>query len=69
MFLGENLLAWLVLAFGGAMAVGNVLALIRPPKSRQQSGDFRSPPLVRTLTFAAVGAVAALWALGSLVGG
>ena len=69
MFLGEDLLAWLVLAFGGAMAVGNVLALVRPPKARQQSGELNSPPLVRTLTFAAVGAVAALWALGSLIGG
>ena len=69
MFLGEDLLAWLVLAFGGAMAVGNVLALIRPPKSRQQSGEMSSPPLVRTLSFAAVGGIAALWALGSLIGG
>ena len=51
------------------MAVGNVLALVRPPKARQQSGELSSPPLVRTLTFAAVGAIAALWALGSLIGG
>ncbi len=27
MFLGDNLLAWLVLALGGALLVGNVLAL------------------------------------------
>lgn len=31
MFLGEDLLAYLVLAFGGALFVGNVLALLRPP--------------------------------------
>lgn len=30
-FLGEDSLAWLVLAFGAAMVVGNVLALLRPP--------------------------------------
>ncbi|MEY3749260.1 MAG: hypothetical protein RLZZ449_1154, partial [Actinomycetota bacterium] len=30
MFLGEDLLAWLLLAFGGAMFVGNIAALLRP---------------------------------------
>ena len=67
MFLGEDLLAWLVLAFGGAMMVGNVLALIRPPKVRDSSSEIDSPPLVRTVTFALIGLVAALWALGTLV--
>ncbi len=33
MFLGDDLLAYLVLAIGGALMVGNVMALIRPPKS------------------------------------
>ena len=32
-FLGEDLLAWLVLAIGAALAVGNALALIRPPET------------------------------------
>ena len=62
MFLGEDLLVWLVLAFGGAMLVGNVLALARP------RGEERAP-LARTVVMAAVGGVAALWALVSLVGG
>ena len=31
MFLGEDLLGWLLLALGGAMAVGNLVALVRPP--------------------------------------
>jgi len=61
-FLGEDLLVWLVLAFGGAMLVGNALALARP------KGEERAP-VVRTVVMAAVGGVAALWALVSLVGG
>ena len=69
MFLGEDLLAWLVLAFGGAMAVGNVLALVRPPQKRRGSTEVVKPPVVRTVTFALIGAVAAVWALASLVGG
>ena len=31
MFLGEDLLAYLVLASGGARWVGTVMALVRPP--------------------------------------
>jgi len=66
MFLGEDLLAYLVLALGAAMAVGSVAALVRPPETRQE-GDLDRPPLARSLAFAAVGAAAALWALASLV--
>ena len=62
MFLGEDLIVWLVLAFGGAMLAGNVLALVRP------RGEERAP-VVRTVAMAAVGGVAAMWALVSLVGG
>ncbi len=67
MFLGEDLLAWLVLAFGGAMAVGNVLALIRPP-TPTATNDPIKPPVVRTVTFALVGLVVAIWAVGTLAG-
>ena len=68
MFLGEDLLAYLVLAIGGAMAVGSLVALVRPPESRNE-GDLERAPLGRSLVFAAVGLVGALWALGSLVKG
>lgn len=68
MFLGEDLLAYLVLAIGGAMAVGSLVALVRPPASRNE-GDLERAPLGRSLVFAAVGLVGALWALGSLVKG
>jgi hypothetical protein len=69
MFLGEDLLAWLVLALGGALAVGNVLALVKPPPAPQQSGDLQRAPVTRSVVMAVVGAVAAIWALASLVSG
>jgi hypothetical protein len=67
-FLGEDLLAWLVLAIGGALAVGTALALARPPE-RPVDGDLARPPLARSLVMIVIGGLAALWALGSLVAG
>lgn len=64
MFLGDDLLPLLVLAFGAAMAVGSGLALLRPPPEGAER-----PPLARSLTMVAVGAVAAVWAVASLVAG
>ena len=69
MFLGENLLAWLVLAFGGAMFVGNVLALFRPPAQKTTDAELVTAPKVRTIAMALVGLVAAVWALVSLWSG
>ena len=68
MFLGDNLLAWLVLALGGALLVGNVLALIRPP-AVVGDGDRRGAPTGRSLLMAGIGLIAAIWALASLVAG
>lgn len=67
-FLGEDLLAWLVLALGGAMAVGSVLAIVRPPTEARQ-GDLARAPVTRSLVMAAVGTIAAVWALASLIAG
>jgi hypothetical protein len=67
-FLGEDLLAYLVLALGGALFVGNVLAVVRPPAEARE-GDLARAPVARSLTMAAVGLVAAMWALASLVAG
>jgi hypothetical protein len=69
-FLGEDLLAWLVLALGAALAVGNGLALVRPPRG---VGDDESvppprPPLARSLVMIALGGLAALWGLASVLG-
>jgi hypothetical protein len=66
MFLGEDLLAYLVLALGGALAVGNVLAIVRPPDEAQE-GDLARAPLARSLVMAVVGALAAVWAGASLI--
>lgn len=68
MFLGDNLLPYLVLAIGAAMLVGNGLALVRPP-DRREEGDLEQAPLSRSLTMMAVGFIAAVWALASLVAG
>jgi len=66
LFLGNDLLAWLVLALGGAMAVGNGLALLRPPPQTGK-GDLPRAPVGRTLLFVGIGLVAAIWALASLL--
>ena len=68
MFLGEDLLAYLVLAVGGALLVGNVMALIRPPDGLAE-GDLERAPVGRSLTMAVVGGLAAVWALASLIAG
>jgi hypothetical protein len=65
-FLGENLLPLLVLALGGALLVGNVLAVVRPPEQTRE-GELERAPVGRSLGMAAVGLIAALWALGSLL--
>jgi hypothetical protein len=65
-FLGEDLLAYLVLALGAAMAVGSILAVARPPE-RTKDGELARAPLGRSVVMAVVGAVAAVWALASLV--
>lgn len=68
MFLGEDLLAYLILALGGALAVGNVLAIVRPP-AETRDGELTRAPVARSLGMAFVGAVAFVWALASLVKG
>jgi hypothetical protein len=67
-FLGDDLLPLLVLALGAAMAVGNGLALVRPPAKREE-GELEQAPLARSVAMMAIGVVAAIWALASLVAG
>ncbi len=69
MFLGENLLPFLVLAIGGAMCIGTLLALFRPPETPRGDGDLERAPIGRSIVFILVGAVAAVWALASLLNG
>lgn len=67
MFLGEDLLAWLVLALGGALFAGNLMAIVKPPERRRDVADLERAPVFRSVVMAALGLVAAVWALGSLV--
>jgi hypothetical protein len=68
LFLGNDLLPLLVLALGGALCVGNVAAVVRPPdRGRRAAGDLPQAPLVRSLVMAALGLVAAVWAVASLL--
>jgi hypothetical protein len=69
MFLGEDLLAWLVLAFGGALFVGNALAIVKPPARQLDEANLQRAPIVRSAVYAGIGLVAAVWALASLVSG
>ena len=67
-FLGEDLLAYLVLALGAAMAIGSIVALVRPPEAPKE-GELTRAPVSRSIVMIVVGTIAALWALASLVSG
>jgi hypothetical protein len=67
-FLGEDLLPYLVLAIGGALAVGNGLALVRPPR-QAKPGELTRAPVGRSVTMLVIGLIAALWAIASLTTG
>jgi hypothetical protein len=66
LFGGASLLPLLVLAVGGALAVGNGLALIRPPAQTKQ-GDLSRAPAGRSVIMMLVGLAAAVWALATLI--
>lgn len=69
MLLGEDLLAWLTLAFGGALFVGNALAIVKPPAKQLDDTNLERAPVVRSVIYAGIGLVAAVWALASLISG
>ena len=68
LFLGDDLLAWLLLALGGALVVGYGLALVRPP-AQSKPGELSEAPRGRSLVMIGIGVLCAIWALGSLVSG
>jgi hypothetical protein len=68
-FLGEDLLAYLVLAVGGALFVGNLLAVVRPPERQLDDTHLERAPVVRSIVYAGIGLIAAIWALASLISG
>jgi hypothetical protein len=65
-FLGDDLLAYLVLAMGGALFAGNLMALIKPPPPKE--GDLAKAPVGRSVVMGLIGLIAAVWALASLIG-
>jgi hypothetical protein len=65
--LGDDLLAWLVLALGGALLVGNLMAIVRPPSRPREEGMLERAPIARSVLMAVVGLVAAVWALATLL--
>jgi hypothetical protein len=68
-FLGDDLLQWLLLALGGALFAGNLLAIVRPPPDQPEEGALERAPLGRSLLYATLGLVAAIWALATLIAG
>jgi hypothetical protein len=64
-FLGDDLLGWMILALGGALFAGNVMALVKPPP--RQEGDLPKAPVGRSVLMGGIGLVAAVWALASLL--
>ena len=66
MFLGEDLLGWLLLALGAAMFVGNGLAILRPPANKDNT-DLKKAPIARSLIFMLLGLIASVAALGTLI--
>ena len=69
MFLGADLLAWLVLALGGALFVGNLLAVVKPPAQQRDESHLERAPIGRSILFGGLGLIAAVWALATLVAG
>ncbi|NNE13095.1 MAG: hypothetical protein HKN41_12715 [Ilumatobacter sp.] len=73
MFLGDDLLAYLALALGGALFAGNIAALVRPPDETpdEMRDDDRldRAPVARSLVYAGLGFVVAVWALATLLVG
>jgi hypothetical protein len=65
LFGGASLLQLLVLAFAGALVVGNALALVRPP-SQAKEGQLPRPATGRAVTMIVIGLIAAIWAIATL---
>jgi hypothetical protein len=65
--LGENFFPLLILALGAALAGGNIVALIKPPPNLKE-GSLEKPPKSRSFVQIAIGLVACIWALATMLG-
>lgn len=67
LFLGDDLIVWLLLALGGALFVGNVMALVRPPERPRDENDLDRAPRARSIVMATIGLVVGVSALAALL--
>jgi hypothetical protein len=67
LLLGDDLLLWLMLALGGALFAGNVMALARPPEQPRNEADLTRAPRGRSIAMAVIGFVVAIAALAALL--
>ena len=56
-----------MLAIGAALAIGNALALIRPPETKRNDDDLAQAPKGRAIAYIVVGVIAAVWGLATLL--
>ena len=64
---GDDLIVWLLLALGGALLVGNLMALLRPPPAPKDDNDLTVAPRSRSILMAGIGLVVVVAALGGLL--
>lgn len=74
LFLGDDLLAFLALALGGALFAGNLMAIVRPPQRPAdhiggEDERLERAPLARSLVYGGIGLLVAIWALATLIAG
>jgi hypothetical protein len=71
LLLGEDFLPWMVLAFGAAVVVGNLVALVRPPAPEPDrpatTGSRARPAYGRAAVMIVIGLIAAVWGAASLL--
>ena len=73
----DEVLRELLVAMGGALFVGNLMALlrrraparVRAPRSDEDGHALTEAPLARTVTYLVIGFVVALWGIASLISG
>ena len=65
----DDVMRELVAALGGALFVGNLMALVKASRSPRQApeGDLAQAPKARTITYMLIGFVVMVWGISSIV--